>query len=290
LEGLTKSAALEGVQPKTLAERLTSGPLPLGYALQCGTDVAHNLRTLHEEGRIHGSVDASSVIVTNGGAQLLPPNGHARSTTPGADVSAFGALLYEMLTGSKPSPRTTPPLPPLTSRNTEEGIQIGATRLAYKCLRSTSNSYSEMQNVLTEVRLLNLETGIREKPAYVPPVAAVREPKLHTVFTEKPNLQAVPPERAVVHRLFTTVPVDSFMATKDIDSVDPPPSGVQCPVCSVPYVYPSRPRSWFETTLSAWGSPPLRCHRCLHRYVTIMERFRFAKISPLKANRKSQLL
>jgi len=179
-----------------------------------------------------------------------------------------------MPTGSIPSPWATQPIPPITSRNTEEGIRIAATRLASKCLQSTSNTSSEMQKVLTEVRLLSLQTRIRVKLA----------------FTVKPNPQTyVPPEGAVVHRIFTAVPADGFMASNDSDSVDASPSGVQCPVCSVTCVYPSRPRNWFETMLSAWGSPALRRHRCLHRYVIVMGRFKFAKGSPRKAIRRSQI-
>jgi serine/threonine protein kinase len=239
---------------------------------------------------MHGSVDASSVIFTSAGAQLLPPNGLTRYTAPRADVSAFGALLYEMLTGSKPSTRSTQPIPPIAARNTEEGIQIAARRLASKCLQSTSNTFSEMQKVLTEVRLLSLQTRIRVKPACLPPVAAIPEPTRRTVCTVKPNPQTyVPLDGPVVHCIFTAVPADGFMASNDVDSVDASPSGIKCPVCGVAYVYPSRPRNWFETVLSAWGSPLLRCHRCLHRYVIVMRRFKFAKGSPLKANRKSQI-
>jgi hypothetical protein len=195
-----------------------------------------------------------------------------------------------MLTGSKPSARSTQALPPIASRNTEEAIRIAAARLASKCLQSKSNTSSEMQKVLTEVRLLRLQTRIRVKRASVPPVAAVPEPARRPVFTVKPNPQTyAPPEGAVVHRIFTSVPADGFMASNDIDSADASPSGVKCPVCGLAYVHPSRPRNWFETMLSAWGSPPLRCHRCLHRYVIVMGRFKFAKGSPLKANRKSQI-
>jgi hypothetical protein len=290
LEGLPNNARLDAVQPETLARRMTSGPLPLGYALQCATDIAHSLRALHGEGLMHGSVDASSVIVTSAGAQLLPPNGLTRYTAPGTDVSAFGALLYEMLTGSKPSTRSAQPLPPIASRNTEEGIRIAATRLASKCLQSTSNTFSEMQKVLTEVRLLSLQTRIRVKPACLPPVAAIPERTRHTAFTAKPSQPTyVPPEGLVVHRIFTAVPADGFMGSSGIDYEDALPTGVKCPVCGVAYVYPSRPRNWFETMLSGWGSPTLRCHRCLYRYVIVMGRFKFAKGSPLKANRKSQI-
>jgi hypothetical protein len=236
---------------------------------------------LHEEGRLHGSANANSVVVTESGARLLPPNGQARYAVAGSDVSAFGALLYEMVTGAKPSPRATPPLLAITSRNTPKGLQIAATRLALKCLRSTSNSFAEMQKVLTEVRLLGLQSGIRQKP---PTFQPLRTP---AVWERRASAPAVPRQpasgpqrRGAMPRLFTPVPPEGFMAVKDVDTAEPPASEINCPVCGVPYVHPSRSSTWFEALLGAWRMPTLRCHRCLHRYIVIFGRFKFSKGSP----------
>lgn len=282
LEDLTQSAGLDGVQPETLAKRLSQGPLDLAYALQCATDVANSLRALHEDGRPHGSVNANSVIITIDRALLLPPNGQARYTVAEADISAFGALLYEMVTGSKPSPRATPPMPSATSRNTEEGIKIAATRLASKCLRSTSNSASEIQKVLTEVRLLSLQARICDKEGSPAPAVTIAGPAAPLAAPEEPLQIASSPEGEISPPVFTPISMDGFRGHSENGAIDPPPSGVKCPVCGAFYVYKSRARTWFETTLEAWGSPPLRCHRCLHRYVVILGRFNFSKTSPLK--------
>jgi hypothetical protein len=272
---------VQPVRPETLAERLSRGALPLGYALRCATDVASSLRDLHEEGSLHGSVNADWVLLTKTGAQLLPPNGHARHTVAGADVSAFGALLYEMVNGAKLSPRATPPLPAIASRNTQNGLRIAATRLASKCVRSTSNSFTEMQKVLTEVRLLGLQSGTQQTPAAVESLMAVAARAGHGGASTAPPQPASRTEgRGVASLVFTAVPRESFMSVKDVATVDPPPSGVACPVCSVPYVYPSKPTTWFEALLGAWSMPTLRCHRCLHRYVVIFGRFKFSKGSP----------
>jgi hypothetical protein len=282
------NGSVQPLQPGTLAERLSNGALPLGYALRCATDVASSLRELHEEGRLHGSVNAQSVVVTRTGAQLLPPSSHAHYTVAGADVSAFGALLYEMVTGAKPSPRTTLPLPAIASRNTPKGLQIATTRLASRCLRSTSNSFTEMQKVLTEVRLLSLQLRIQRAPAAAEPL---RAPARWERSAEAPTVPAQPPSgvqrRGVATLPFTPIPREGFMAVKDASTLDPAPSGVMCPICRVPYVYPSRPTSWFEALLGAWSMPTLRCHRCLHRYVVIFGRFKFSKGSP--DNRRSTL-
>jgi hypothetical protein len=257
------------------------GTLPLAYALRCATDVASSLRDLHEEGRLHGSVNADSVIVTKTGARLLPPNGYARYAVAGADVSAFGALLYEMVTGAKPSQSATPPLPAITSRNTPKGLQIAATRLASKCLRSTSNSFTEMQKVLTEVRLLGLQSAIRQKPPAFQPLRAPAVWQRRAFAPTGLQQPASRPQRqGATSRLFTPVAPAGFLAVKDIDTVEPPTSRINCPVCGVPYVHPSRPSTWFETLLGAWRMPTLRCHRCLHRYIVIFGRFKFAKGSP----------
>lgn len=220
---------------------------------------------------------------------MLPPNGRAPYAVAGADISAFGMLLYEMLTGSKPSRRSTLPLPAVTSRSTEEGIRIAAAHLASKCLRSTSDSSSEMQKVLTELRLLNLQSRIREKaPAVAPaaPVAAAAEPAIRLVFPVKTQPRASSSSNGGVSTpVFTQLPAAGFMVDRDVEKLDSPPSGVTCPACGVPYVYPSQVQTWFEIALAAWGCPPLRCHRCLHRYVVVLGRFKFSKGSPVEAGR-----
>jgi hypothetical protein len=279
---------LQPVQPETLAQRLSQGALPLGYALRYATDVASSIRDLHEEGRLHGSVNADSVVVTKAGAQLLPPNGHARYAVAGADISAFGALLYEMATGAKHSPRATPPLPAIEPRNTPKGLRIAATRLASKCLRSTSNSFTEMQKVLTEVRLLGLQFRIQQAPAGAEPSMAPAAWARRAEAPTAPRQPASSPQRrGGASLLFTPIAPEGFMAVKNAGTVDPPPSGVRCPACGVPYVYPSRPSTWFEALLGAWSMPTRRCHRCLHRYVAIFGRFKFSLGSP--SNRRSSL-
>ena len=257
----------------------------MDYALRCATDIASSLRDLHEEGRLHGSVNADSVVVTETGARLLPPDGHARYAVEGADVAAFGALLYEMVTGAKPSPGATPPLPAMASRNTPKGLQIAATRLASKCLCSTSNSFNEMQKVLTEVRLLGLQSAIRRKP---PAFQPLRAPAVWERRALAPTVRrqpaSGPQRRGATSRLFTPLPPEGFLAVKDVDTAEPPASEINCPGCGVPYVHPSRPSTWFEMLLGAWGMPTLRCHRCLHRYIVIFGRFKFSKGSPTNRN------
>jgi hypothetical protein len=285
LEDSLTNAGLDGlVQLETLAKRLSQGALPLAYALRCATDIASSLRDLHEEGRLHGSVNALTVVVTNTGARLLPPHDRALYTVAGADVAAFGALLYRMVTGAQPSTHTTPPFPAVASRSTPKGLRIAATHLASKCLRSTSNSFTEMQKVLTEVRLLGLQSEIRQNPAAFQPLRAPAVSERRAVAPTAPRQPAAGrQERGAASRLFTPVPAEGFMAVKDVDTAEPPASEINCPACGVRYVHPSRPSSWFEALLGAWRVPTLRCHRCLYRYIVIFGRFKFFKA----ANRSS---
>jgi hypothetical protein len=290
---VTRSATFAATEEssETLANRLSQGPLPLRHALQYATDVANRLRQLHDGNQPHGSVDARYIAVTSTGAQLLPPAEVSSQTGPTDDVSAFGVLLHELLTGSKLFPQVTPPPPPDALRNTKAGIKIAAIRLASKCVHSDDgNSNLEMQHVLTELRLLNLQARVRERPFAV---TAERESDSLEVLPEFPvQTQPVaqttgPAELAepteVVSPQFTSVPADSFMAHKG-DAAEPLPTGVKCPLCGALYVYPSRTRTWFENVLASWGCAPQRCHRCLHRYVVILNVLTFAKGSPMKSN------
>jgi serine/threonine protein kinase len=85
----------------------------IGHAMQLGAA----LQGIHEQGQVHGALTPDAVILNDSGLQLLPPGqavteavtpytapeqvqGHALDAR--ADIFAFGAILYEMLTGLRP--------------------------------------------------------------------------------------------------------------------------------------------------------------------------------------------
>jgi Tol biopolymer transport system component len=132
------SELLEG---QTLRERLDEGPLPLRKALEYAVQVAHGLAAAHEKGIIHRDLKPENVFVTRDGrvkildfglAKLVEAEGRPgdadTSATEGrsapgvvlgtaaymspeqvrgkpadarSDIFAFGAMLYEMLSGRR---------------------------------------------------------------------------------------------------------------------------------------------------------------------------------------------
>jgi tetratricopeptide (TPR) repeat protein/tRNA A-37 threonylcarbamoyl transferase component Bud32 len=129
---------MEYVEGQTLAERLTSGPLPLKTALGLCAEIADSLAAAHDRGIIHRDLKPLNIIVTSSGrakvldfglAQFLPSSrfmgpdvltrtdlsaeyafaGTAAYMSPEqiqgkpldgrSDLFALGAVLYECLTG-----------------------------------------------------------------------------------------------------------------------------------------------------------------------------------------------
>jgi Tol biopolymer transport system component len=137
------SELLEG---GTLRQLLQRSPIPIRKAIDYGIQIAHGLAAAHEKGIVHRDLKPENLFVTKDGhikildfglAKLMqhqPDSGEAaptqtKGTDPGmvmgtvgymspeqvrgkaadhrADIFAFGAILYEMLTGTRAFHRST---------------------------------------------------------------------------------------------------------------------------------------------------------------------------------------
>jgi serine/threonine protein kinase/Tol biopolymer transport system component len=130
---------MEYLEGETLAQRLTRGALPLAEGLKVAVEIADALDKAHSKGVTHRDLKPGNVMLTQSGAKLLDfglaklkqdaqPSHPAQAspgdtTTPGTilgtpqymapeqlegkeadartDIFAFGAVLYEIVTGKK---------------------------------------------------------------------------------------------------------------------------------------------------------------------------------------------
>jgi eukaryotic-like serine/threonine-protein kinase len=131
---------MEYLDGQSLADRLVKGPLPLREVLEIGAQVADALSRAHRQGIIHRDIKPANVILTKEGAKLLdfglakarpsaadagktlsigstpltqagfvagtvpymaPEQLEGLETDARTDIFAFGAMLYEMLSGRR---------------------------------------------------------------------------------------------------------------------------------------------------------------------------------------------
>jgi len=132
---------MEHLEGETLERRLAGGPLALDHSLRCAIDIADALAAAHRAGITHRDLKPSNVMLTKSGPKLLdfglakmqpeapfasesetriqpasltgegrivgtlqymaPEQVEGHNVDPRTDIFAFGAMLYEMVTGKK---------------------------------------------------------------------------------------------------------------------------------------------------------------------------------------------
>ena len=126
-----RALVLEFVEGVTLTDRLAEGPVPIDEALPIARQIAEGLEAAHECGIVHRDIKPSNIIVrndetvklldfglatafrnaaTSGGehgelmgtpAYASPEQLKGRATDRRTDIWAFGAVLYELLSGCR---------------------------------------------------------------------------------------------------------------------------------------------------------------------------------------------
>jgi len=250
------------------------GVLSLAAALNYATGVAAGLRERHAEMCPHVP---------------LPPAHSSQPTGRHSDIAAFGALLYELMAGSRPPRDLSQVVLPQVPQEGPEAVRTAATRLALQCLGAAGAPPENMQRILTEVRLYSLmarhdgrQRTTAMEPAVSPSLTARRNP-LPAMTGAAAPARARNTAASFQPKTGPRWPVDAYPPPKRAPSLNPEwfvvpadrrasmlPSKIACPVCGGCFVHRSRPRTGFERLLMSTGIRLNRCHRCLYRYVSIL--------------------
>jgi serine/threonine protein kinase len=152
-----------------LQELQASGTMPIDEALRYATSLAELLRQMHREGTVYGRLDRNNITCDNQGVKLVqtdastgaylaPEQLLGEAADARSDIFAFGAIIYELLSGRRAFPAQDPEElrrqilesspPPL------EGIPEGIASLLSGCLEKDRNlRWQRMSTIVIELKL-----------------------------------------------------------------------------------------------------------------------------------------
>jgi Tol biopolymer transport system component len=172
-------AAMELLEGETLRDRLKDGALPVSKALELALQISHGLAAAHDKGITHRDLKPENIFLTDSGVKILdfglaridptPDQGadiatQSLATEPGrvmgtvyymapeqvrghpvdarTDIFAFGAVLYEMLSGKRAFERASAvetlnailKEDPPSLFESSRGVSPGLERIVQRCL------------------------------------------------------------------------------------------------------------------------------------------------------------